>query len=199
LRAAEQNPVARAAYWEQTVFLDPARCVFLDETSTAIDFTRRYARALHAARAYGTVPRNHGQRTTLLAVLTPAGLDAPLQLAGALDTETFVAYVEQFLLPMLQPGQIVILDNLSCHHAAAAQELLERAGCRFHFLPSYSPDFNPIELAFSKLKARLRKVAPRTQAALDAALLEAIDAITPADARHWFRHAGYRLPASSAS
>ena len=199
IRAAEQDPVARAAYWEQTVFLDPTRCVFLDETSCARDFTRRYGRAPRGARAVDTVPRNYGHRTTLLAVLTPEGLDARLQLEGAVDTPTFVAYVEQFLRPTLQPGQVVILDNLRCHHALAAQELLEEVGCTFHFLPSYSPDFNPIELAFSKVKAGLRKAAPRTQAALDAALLEAIDAITPTDARHWFRHAGYRLPASSAS
>jgi transposase len=135
----------------------------------------------------------------LLATLTPTGLDAPMLLAGAVDTAAFVAYVEQVLVPTLQPGQVVILDNLSCHHAAAAQAAIERAGCQLWFLPSYSPDFNPIELAFAKLKAALRKVAARTQAALDLAITEAIETITSADAQHWFRHCGYPLSASTLS
>jgi transposase len=170
--------------------------VFLDETSAAIELTGRYARAPRARRAVGHVPRNYGRHTTLLAVLTPRGLDAPLVLDGALDTAVFVAYVAQFLVPTLRPGQIVILDNLSCHHAAAAAAARARAGCRFWFLPSYSPDFNPIELAFAKLKAALRKAAARTQAALEHAITEALEAITADDARHWYRHCGYPLSAS---
>jgi transposase len=179
------------------VFLDPARCVFLDETSTATNLARRYGRAPRATRAVGAVPRNYGHRTTVLAALTPTGIDAPCLLEGALDSASFVAYVEQVLVPALQPGQVVILDNLSCHRAAAARAALERAGCQFWFLPTYSPDYNPIELAFAKLKAALRKAAARTQAALDQAITEALDAITPTDAQHWFRHCGYLLPAST--
>jgi transposase len=171
--------------------------VFLDETSTATNLARRYGRAPRATRAVGAVPRNYGQRTTVLAVLTPTGIDAPCLLEGALDSASFVAYVEQVLVPALQPGQMVILDNLSCHRAAAARAALERASCRFWFLPTYSPDYNPIELAFAKLKAALRKAAARTQAALDQAIREALDAITPTDAQHWFRHCGYLLPAST--
>lgn len=161
--------------------------------------TRRYARAPRAARAIGAVPRNYGQRTTLLAALTPSGLDAPLLLAGALDTASFVAYLEQVLCPTLRPGQVVVLDNLSCHRAAAARAAIEAVGCTLQFLPTYSPDFNPIELAFAKVKASLRRAAARTQAALDAAIREAIDAVTATDAHHWFRHCGYLLPASSPS
>jgi transposase len=178
------------------VLVDPARCVFLDETSTATNLTRRYARAPGAARAVGYTPRNYGQRTTLLAALTPTGLDAPMLLAGAVDTAAFVAYVEQVLRPTLRAGQIVILDNLSCHRAAAVRAAIERAGCTLWFLPTYSPDFNPIELAFSKLKAALRAAAARTQPALDQAIVAALDAITRTDARAWFSHCGYRLPAS---
>lgn len=178
------------------MLVDPARWVFLDETSTATNLTRRYARAPGGARAVGYTPRNYGQRTTLLAALTPTGLDAPMLLAGAVDTAAFVAYVEQVLCPTLRPGQIVILDNLSCHRAAAVRAAIEHAGCALWFLPTYSPDFNPIELAFSKLKTALRAAGARTQAALDQAIVAALDAITHADARAWFRHCGYRLPAS---
>jgi transposase len=177
--------------------LDPARCVFLDETSTATNLARRYGRAPHATRAVGTIPRNYGQRTTVLAALTPTGIDAPFLLEGALDSASFVAYVAQVLVPTLEPGQVVILESLSCHRAAAACGAVERAGCRFWFLPTYAPDYNPIELAFAKLKAALRKPAARTQAALDQAITEALDAITATDGEHWFRHCGYLLPAST--
>lgn len=176
--------------------MDPRRCVFLDETSTATNLTRRYGRAPRSARAVGSTPRNYGQRTTLLAALTTTGIRAPMLLAGAVDTPAFLAYVEQVLCPTLQPGQIVILDNLSCHRAAAVRGAIERAACELWFLPTYSPDFNPIELAFSKLKTALRAAAARTQAALDQAIVTALDAITEADARAWFAHCGYRLPAS---
>jgi transposase len=141
--------------------------------------------------------RNYGRRTTLLAALTPAGLTAPLLLEGAVDTAAFVAYLAQVRVPALQPGQHVILDNLSCHRAAAARQLIEAAGCTLHFLPTYSPDFNPIELAFAKLQTRLRAAAARTQAALDAAIPEALEAITQADAQGWFRHCGYSLARST--
>ena len=173
--------------------------MFLDETSTATNFARRYGRAPHATRAVGTVPRNYGQRTTVLAALTPTGIDAPFLLEGALDSASFVAYIEQVLVPTLEPGQVVLLDNLSCHRVAAARRAVEAAGCRFWFLPTYSPDYNPIELAFAKLKTALRTAAARTQAALDQAITAALDAITPTDANHWFRHCGYLLPASTHS
>ena len=176
---------------------EAAAFVFLDETSTATNLTRRYARAQGGARAFGYAPRNYGRRTTLLAALTPQGLAAPMLLEGAMDTAAFVAYLAQVLVPTLQPGQLVILDNLSCHRAAAARHLIEAAGCTLHFLPTYSPDFNPIELAFAKLKTALRATAARTQAALDAAIQEALDAITQADAHAWFRHCGYSLARST--
>jgi transposase len=170
--------------------------VCLDETSTATNLTRRYARAPGATRAIGYTPRNYGQRTTVLAALTPAGLTAPMLLEGAVDTAAFVAYVEQLLCPTLQPGQVVLLDNLSCHRAPAVRTAIEGAGCQLWFLPTYSPDYNPIELAFAKLKTALRAAAARTQDALDHAIARALDTITPTDARAWFRHCGFWLPAS---
>jgi len=112
-------------------------------------------------------------------------------LEGALDSAAFVAYIDQGLVPVLRPGQIVILDNLSCHRAPAARAASEAAGCTLRFLPTYSPDFNPIELAFAKLKTALRAAAARTQEALDAAIVAALDAVTQAEAQAWFRHCGY--------
>jgi len=176
---------------------DATRFVFLDETSTATNLTRRYARARGSARALGYAPRNYGRRTTLLAALTPAGLTAPMLLQGAVDTAAFVAYLEHVLVPTLRPGQVVILDNLSCHHATAARQVIAAAHCTLQFLPTYSPDFNPIELAFAKLKTALRTAAARTQAALEAAITTALDTVTPADAQHWFRHCGYSLARST--
>jgi transposase len=197
LYASEQDSLARAAWQAELATADASRFVFFDETSTATNLTRRYARARGGARAFGYAPRNYGRRTTLLAALTPAGLTAPMLLEGAVDTAAFVAYLEQVLVPALRPGQIVILDNLSCHRATAARQAIEAAGCTLRFLPTYSPDFNPIELAFAKLKTALRAAAARTQAALDAAILAALDAITQADAQGWFRHCGYSLARST--
>jgi transposase len=197
LYASEQDPVARAAWHAEMAPRDASRFVFLDETSTATNLTRRYARARGSTRAVGYAPRNYGRRTTLLAALTPEGLTAPVLLEGALDSAAFVAYIEQVLGPTLRPGQIVILDNLSCHRAAAARAAIEAAGCTLRFLPTYSPDFNPIELAFAKLKTALRAAAARTQEGLDAAIVAALDAITQAEARGWFRHCGYSFARST--
>jgi len=114
-------------------------------------------------------------------------------LAGALDGPAFVAYVRELLAPTLRPGQVVILDNLSVHKAATARRLIEARGCRLLFLPPYSPDYNPIEHAFAKLKEALRRAGARTRAALEAAIAAALDAITPQESANWFRHCGYHL------
>ena len=192
LSASEQDPAARAA-WRATVdALDPDRFVFVDETSTTIALTRRYARAPRGERARGSVPRNHGTPTTLLAALSREGLGAAMTLEGAANTEAFAVYLRELLCPTLRPGQIVIVDNVSFHRADRVRALVEAAGCRLLFLPAYSPDFNPIEHAFSKLKALLRAAGARTQAVLEAAIAAALDAVTAADADGWFHHCGYR-------
>lgn len=154
--------------------------------------TRRDARAPGGERARGSVPRHHGTGTTLIAALTPEGLTAAMTLPGALATSAFLVYLREILCPTLRPGQTVILDNLSVHKAAEAEELLTTAGCRLLFLPPYSPDFSPIELAFSQLKAFLRSVGARTQEALDQARMTALECVTAADADAYFRHCGYR-------
>lgn len=175
--------------------MDAGQFVFVDETSTSITLTRRFARAPRGERARGHVPRNYGRPTTLIAALSPDGLGAAMTLEGAANTAAFATYVRELLCPTLRPGQIVILDNVSFHQAAVIRELIEARGCRLLFLPPYSPDFAPIEHAFSKLKTALRAAAARTQATLDAAIAGALNLITAADARGWFRHCGYRLAA----
>jgi transposase len=193
LTAAEQNPAARAAWWDQATWLDPADLVFVDETSTHTALTRQRARAPRGERAVGSAPRNHGPNVTLLAALTPAGIGPSVVFPGATDRLAFEAFVAQFLVPSLCPGQVVIWDNLSVHKGERARSLIEAAGCHLLFLPPYSPDCNPIEPAFAKLKSDLRRAAARTPAALEAAIGAGLNAVTPQDARAFFAHCGYPL------
>ena len=153
--------------------------------------TRLYGWAPHEHRATGSVPRNHGKNTTLVAALTPEGLHVPWLIEGAMETATFVWYVTEQLAPTLQPGQVVVLDNLSVHKAERIRHAIEARRCTLLFLPPYSPDFTPIEQAFSKIKAILRGLGARTRQALWEAVRVAVDAITPDDAIAWFAHAGY--------
>ncbi len=145
LVAAERDDARRQDWRTEQAALAADRLVVVDETSTSIALTRRYAWAPSGERAVGTVPRNHGTPTTLVAALTPDGLGPALTLAGAMNTDAFYVYVRDFLGPSLRPGQIVLLDNLSAHHAAAVQELIADRGCQVLYLPPYSPDFSPIE------------------------------------------------------
>jgi transposase len=159
--------------------------------------TPLYARAPRGERAVGTVPRNRGTVTTLLASLSLAGMGAAMTIEGGTDTAVFDAYVEQGLAPTLRPGQVVVLDNVGAHQSERARQAIEARGCRLLFLPAYSPDLSPIELAFSKLKAGLRRVEARTQSALDEAISQVLETVTPADAHGWFAHCGYSLPAQA--
>jgi transposase len=143
------------------------------------------------------VPRNHGKNTTLVAALTPDGLQEPWMIEGAMDTATFDWYIREQLAPTLRPGQVVVLDNLSVHKAASIRQAIEARQCQLLFLPPYSPDCTPIEQAFSKIKAILRRLGARTHEALWEAMRVAVEAITPADALAWFAHAGYALLAQN--
>jgi transposase len=193
--ASERDEAERAAWREAVATHDPEQFVFVDESGTHTSLSRLYGWAPHDQRATGRVPRNHGKNTTLVAALTPAGLQEPwLLVEGAMTTEAFDWYIREQLAPRLRPGQIVVLDNLSAHKAASIREALEELeerGCALLFLPPYSPDFNPIEQAFSKLKAILRGLGARTQETLQEAVRLAAAAITPADAAAWYAHAGY--------
>jgi transposase len=171
--------------------LDPHDLVFVDETSSNIAMTRRYARSPLGERIGDKVPRNYGTSTTLVAALSLSGLGEAMTLPGAMNTAAFTVYVRQLLGPSLRPGQVVMMDNLSCHHAEEVRELIEARGCTLCHLPSYSPDFSPIEPAYSKIKEALRAAGARTQPALDEAITQALEVITAEDAVGWFSHCGY--------
>jgi transposase len=141
----------------------------------------------------GRIPQRRWRAVTLLATLTPDGLGPSFQFPGALDRSSFNAYVEQILVPALRPGQTVILDNLSVHKSARARQMIEAAGCQIRFLPTYSPDLNPIEQAFSQLKARLRRAEARSVAAILDATADAYAGLTAEQARRYYRNAGYKL------
>ena len=155
--------------------------------------TRLYARAPRGRRAYGQVPRNRGKNTTLIAAITLEGaMGESVAVEGATDAEAFEAYVEHFLVPSLCEGQVVVLDGLGAHRTDKVRELVEGRGADLVFLPSYSsPDLNPIEEAFSKIKQLVRKVGARTREALEEAIGRALAAVTSEDAAGWFAHAGY--------
>lgn len=156
--------------------------------------TRTHARAPSGERIVDAVPKNWGDNVTVTAALTLDGILAPMMLHGAMNARAFEAYVEQCLAPELRPGDVVVLDKLSAHKTPRIREIIEDAGARLLFLPSYSPDFNPIEHAWSKLKALLRAVGARTIRRLARALGDALRAITPDDAHGWFSHCGFRVP-----
>jgi transposase len=154
--------------------------------------TRLRARAPKGERAYGKVPRNRAKNTTLIASITLEGaMGESMTIEGATDTLAFEAYVEHFLAPSLSEGQVVVLDGVGAHTTEKVRELVEGQGADLVFLPSYSPDLNPIEEAFSKIKAIVRKVGARTREALEEAIAVALRALTPEDAAGWFAHAGY--------
>jgi transposase len=156
--------------------------------------TRAYARAPIGERAADAVPKNWGDNVTVTAALTLDGIVAPMWLHGAMTARAFEAYVEQCLAPELCPGDVVVLDKLNAHRTDHVRELVEAAGARLVYLPSYSPDFNPIEHAWSKLKALLRKARARTLRKLRNALRWGLLAITSNDAHGWFSHCGFRVP-----
>jgi transposase len=166
----------------------------VDETGSQIAMTPLYAYAPRGQRAVGKVPRNYGASMTLMASLSLSGMGEAFVLDGAADAAAFEVYVEQLLAPSLHAGQVVILDNLSIHLGPRVRQAIEAKGCRLLFLPAYSPDFSPIEEAFSKVKSVLRRTGARTREALQEAIAQALDLITAQDARGWFLHCGYPPP-----
>jgi transposase len=172
---------------------DARRLVFVDESGFNTSMARLRARAPKGKRAYGKVPRNRGKNTTLIAAITLEGaMSQPMTVEGATDSEAFEAYVEHFLAPSLREGQVVVLDGLGAHRPKRIRELIEARGADLVFLPSYSPDFNPIEEAFSKIKALLvRKEGARVREVLVEAIGRALASVTTEDAAGWFAHAGY--------
>lgn len=164
---------------------------FIDEAGVNRAMTRRYARAPRGERARGHAPLNYGKNLTIVAALGIDGLSAPMTMLGAINGAAFIAYVEQVLAPTLKPGEIVIMDNLGSHKVDGVRQAIEACGAAVLYLPPYSPDLNPIEQCWSKIKTALRRAAARTQEALEQALAEAISSIRSSDAQGWFRHCGY--------
>lgn len=190
-QAREDVAQARTAWAAAAPSLRPENLVFVDESGVATNMVRRYGRAPGGARVRASVPHGSWQRLTILGGLTLGGLTACLAAEGATDARLMRAFVRHALVPTLKPGQVVVLDNLSAHKDGRVRALIEGAGCTLLFLPPYSPDYNPIEQAWSKLKTLLRGMGARTTDALHAALATLVDAVTPGDAAGYFRHCGY--------
>jgi transposase len=191
LGATERNEEARAAWRDSLKQRDARQLVVIDECGSNIALTPLYARAPKGQRAYGSVPRNRGKNTTLIAALGWAGMGASMIIEGSVNALAFEQYVEEILAPSLSAGQIVIMDNLSAHKGKKVEQLIEAKGCQLLFLPGYSPDFSPIEETFSKLKTHLRRSGARTHEALQEAICQALLTVTAQDAQGWFRHCGY--------
>lgn len=155
--------------------------------------TRRYARSERGQRAVGSAPVNHGVNLTMIAALSLDGLGAMMTIEGATDGAVFLAYIEQVLAPTLQPGDVVIVDNLGAHKVDGVRQAIEACGARLLYLPPYSPDCNPIEQCWSKLKTALRSIGARTKQALDDAIAQVISLVTASDALAWFEHCGYSV------
>ena len=170
-----------------------ARFVFLDETGTNIAMTRRYGRARRGCRLYGSVPHRRGKNLTVVGAISSEGLLCHRAIDGGLNAVAFLAFQREVLLPALRPGQVVVMDNLSSHKTTAVRAAFEAAQVEVLYLPRYAPELNPIELCWSKVKARLRAMAVRRRGALRAAVVEALAAVEPAEVRRWIEHSGYRL------
>lgn len=191
--ARERDEAARTEWRTTTAAIDPADLIFFDETSTPLTLTPIRARAPRGQRAVDRVPRGRWRHVTLLATRTPTGMGPCVRIEGAADRVAFDTFVEQELVPALRPGQTLVLDNLNVHKSAAARDRLAAAGCALRFLPTYSPDLNPIEQAFAKLKTHLRRAEARTFDALMDATHDGIRALTAQDAEAFFADAGYPL------
>lgn len=171
--------------------MDAAQFVFLDETSTATNMARRYGRSPSEQRLVAAVPYGHWKTTTFLAGLRQSGVVAPLVLDGPITGAAFRAYVEQFLAPVLEPGDVVVLDNLAAHKVDGVRQAIGATGASILYLPPYSPDLNPIEQLFAKLKALLRKAAARTTDDLWSTIGCLLETCSPPECTNYLRHCGY--------
>ena len=195
LHAAEQDTPAarfeRSLWREETNQIDPARLIFLDESGVTTEMTRRYGRARRGERVGEGTPCGHWRTLTVLGAIRASGWVATMTIEAATDGEIFLAYVEQVLCPQLEPGDVVVMDNLAAHKVEGVRGLIESRGAQLRYLPPYSPDFNPIEKCWSKVKQLLRGVKARSLPTLELAVTDALDAVTPQNIQACFRHCGY--------
>jgi transposase len=173
--------------------LDPGRLIFIDESGLSTKMARLRGWAPKGERCRAAIPHGHWKTVTFVGGLTLAGFVAPMLLDGPMDGESFLAWVEQMLAPTLRPGDTVVMDNLAAHKVAGVREVIEACGAELRYLPPYSPDLNPIENAFAKLKAHIRKSAARTLDALERAAANALEQFKPTECANFFAHAGYGL------
>lgn len=195
MRAAEQQRAdvqSKRRWWDILVSGQPiGDLVFLDETGANTKMIRRYGWGSKSSRVVSDVPHGHWKTTTFLAALRSSGFTAPLVVDGPMNGNVFLAYVEQQLIQTLKPGDLVVMDNLSSHKRVGVKEAIESVGAELMYLPPYSPDLNPIELAFSKLKTLLRKAAARTTDELEREIVRIIELFEPEECLNYFRHCGY--------
>jgi transposase len=192
--AEQQRPdVARrrGAWFDAQPDLDPELLIFVDESGASTKMARLRGRALRGERCRAAIPHGHWKTTTFTGALTLTGMTAPMVLDGPMNGPAFLAYVEQVLAPTLRPGQVVVMDNLPAHKVAGVRTMIEATGARLRLLPPYSPDFNPIELAFAKLKAILRRAAARTIPELWNTIGDALPQFSPAECANYFTACGY--------
>jgi len=196
LRAAEQDRAdvaqARVEWRASQAELSPEHLVFIDESGASTKMTRLYGRCARGKRLVCTVPHGHWKTATFVGALRQDGMTAPCVFDGPMNGETFLAWVEQFLVPTLRRGDIVVMDNLSSHKVTGVREAIEAVGATLRYLPPYSPDLNPIEQFFAKLKSLLRKAGARTLEALDLAIADALTRFSPTECVNFLADAGYR-------
>ena len=183
--------VLRREHKDEIAAVAPENLVFVDECGANLSFCRLWARSPRGLRAFGSAPQNWGENVSILSALSLRGTLASMHVLGSTDGEVFLAYVRKVLGPQLWPGAVVVLDNLSSHKVAGVEEAIEATGARLHYLPPYSPDLNPIEQAWSKLKTHLRAIAARTYPKLSHAIADGLQLITAKDALAFFSHCGY--------
>ena len=191
LGASERDEVRRTAWRGEVAAVRSEDLVFLDETGSHLGYTPTHAWAPRGQRARATAPVNRGENKTVIAAMTRDGVRALMRFDGGMTSVRFEGYVRHILAPTLRPGQVVIADNLRAHHVDGARAAIEERGARLLFLPPYSPDFNPIEHVFSKIKQALRRAKARTDDALRSATWAAFATVTPIDIAGWFAHCGY--------
>ena len=172
--------------------MNQEQLVFIDETGAKTNMVRLYGRAPRGQRLFAPVPYGHWMTTTFVAALRHDEITAPCVFDGPMNGASFLTYVEQFLVPTLRNGDVVVMDNLASHKVAGVRQAIERAGATLRYLPAYSPDFNPIEQAFAKLKAALRKAGARTLEALIEAIANALDTFTSEECKNYIANSGYR-------
>jgi len=195
LHAAEQDTpaarFARSVWWQETSEIDPSKLIFLDESGVTTEMTRRYGRARRGERVGEGTPCGHWRTLTVLGAVRASGWAATMTIESATDGDIFLAYLEQVLCPQLQPGDVVVMDNLAAHKVQGVAGLIENRGAQLRYLPPYSPDFNPIEKCWSKVKQLLRGAKTRSISSLEIAVTDALQAVTPHNIQNCFRHCGY--------